>query len=68
MSEIQQSAKREQVPVGEWVRRTLREAQRSKSAKDPETKMRAVREAMKYSVPAPDIDQMNREIESGYFE
>jgi hypothetical protein len=68
MAEIQQIAKQEHVPVGEWVRRALREARQKKSVKDPEAKMRAVREAMKYSFPAPDIEQMNREIESGYLE
>lgn len=66
MAEIQQAAKLEQIPVGEWVRRSLREARQKKSVKSPEFKMRAVREAMKYSVPAPDIEQMNREIESRF--
>ncbi|MEP6961117.1 MAG: antitoxin [Acidobacteriota bacterium] len=68
MAEIQQFAKREQIPVGEWVRRTLRQAREQKSTKDPELKRQAIREAMKHSYPAPDIEQMNREIEAGYLE
>jgi hypothetical protein len=68
MAAIQSIAKREHVAVGEWVRRTLRKAREEKSAIDPEVKLRAIREAMKYSFPAPDIKQMIREIEQGYLE
>lgn len=66
MAAIQSIAKREHVPVGEWVRRTLREAREQKSMKDPEVKLRAIREAAKYSFPTADIEQMNEEIERGY--
>lgn len=68
MAAIQLIAKRERVPVGQWVRRTLREARERQPVKDPETKLRAIQEAMKYSFPAPDIEQMIREIEQGYLE
>ena len=68
MSDIQVLAKREQLTVGEWVRRTLREARAQKSLKDPAVKLAAIRRAVEYSdgVPEVDIDQMLREIEQGY--
>jgi len=66
MSEIRRFAKREQLTVGEWVRRVLRQARAGRPALDPETKLKAVREAARYSFPTADIDQMLREIERGY--
>jgi hypothetical protein len=66
MADIERIAKREQLTVGEWVRRALREARASRPAIEPETKIKAVRRAMKYSFPTADIDQMLSEIEQGY--
>ena len=68
MADIQILARRERLTVGEWVRRTLREARAQKSVKDPEAKLRAIRRAMENPDPPPavDIDQMLREIEQGY--
>jgi hypothetical protein len=66
IAEIQRFARREQLTVGEWVRRTLREVRARQSATDPAAKVKAVRRAAKYSFPSPDIDQMLREIERGY--
>ncbi len=68
MSDIQLLAQRERLTVGEWVRRTLREARAQKSLKDPAVKLAAIRRAVEYSdgVPEVDIDQMLREIEQGY--
>jgi hypothetical protein len=66
MSEIQLLAQREQLSVGEWVRRTLREARTRQSAGDPGAKLKAVRRAVEYSFPTADIDQMLHEIEQGY--
>jgi hypothetical protein len=66
MSDIQILAQREHVTVGEWVRRTLREARRHQSVKDPETKLKAIRRAAECNFPTADIDQMLREIEQGY--
>ena len=66
MREIQAWAQRENLPVGEWVRRTLREARSHRSGGDPNGKIQAVREAVGYSFPTADIEQMNREIEQGY--
>lgn len=68
MADIQLLAQRDHVTVGEWVRRTLREARAHKSVRDPEAKLKAIRRAVAYSSPPPavDIDQMLREIEQGY--
>jgi hypothetical protein len=66
MSDIQRLAKRESLTVGEWVRRTLRDARASRPAIAPETKLKAVRRGAKYSFPTADIEQMLNEIERGY--
>ena len=66
MSEIERLAKRERLTVGEWVRRTLRQARAARSLVEPETKRKAVRLASSYSFPTADIQQMLGEIERGY--
>jgi hypothetical protein len=66
MSEIQRLAKRERLTVGEWVRRTLREARLNRPLIDPEVRLKSVRRAAAYSFPTADIDQMLSEIERGY--
>ena len=66
MDEIQLLASRQKLPVGEWVRRTLREARNAQSMIDPESKLRAIRSAAEYSFPTADIDQMLSEIAQGY--
>lgn len=66
MSEIQRLARRERLTVGEWVRRTLREARERKPVNDPQTKLKAVRRGAEHSFPSADIEQMLREIERGY--
>ena len=66
MSDINLLAQRERLAVGEWVRRTLREARAQKSVKDPEVKLAAVRRAAECNFPEVDIEQMLREIEQGY--
>ena len=66
MSDIQLLARRERLTVGEWVRRTLREARARQSVSDPETKLKAIRRAAECSFPTGDIDQMLSEIERGY--
>jgi hypothetical protein len=66
MVELKRLAQREKVPLGEWVRKVLREARSKHPAAEPELKLRAVRRAAKYSFPTADVDQMNAEIERGY--
>lgn len=68
MAEIRKVAKREQLAVGEWVRRALREARESKPRLEPAAKLKAVRRAAAYSFPTADIGRMIQEIERGYHE
>jgi hypothetical protein len=66
MTEIQRLAKRERLTVGEWVRRTLRDARARRPVIDPETKLKAVRRGAHYAFPTGDMAQMLSEIERGY--
>ncbi len=66
MAEIRRLARREQITVGEWVRRVLREARSRQPIHDAPFKLKAIRKAAEYSFPTADIDQMLEEIERGY--
>ena len=66
MSEIQRVARRDHLTVGEWVRRTLREARAKRPVHDAETKLMAVRSGAKHAFPGADIERMLGEIERGY--
>ena len=66
MAAIRRLAKRERLTVGEWVRRVLQEARACRPEIEPETKLRAVRQAVGYAFPSGEIDQMLSEIERGY--
>lgn len=68
MAEIRKLAKREQLAVGEWVRRALRQVRESRPRREPQVKLKAVRRAAGYSFPTADIGQMIEEIERGYQE
>ena len=66
LQDLREAARRDGVPVSEWVRRALREARRRRPQGDVDRKLQALRTAMQYEFPAPDIDQMLAEIEQGY--
>ena len=51
---------------GEYVRRTLRDAESLRPSKSATAKLVSIREAVNYTFPTADIDDMNREIEQGY--
>jgi hypothetical protein len=68
MEEIRRLARRERLPIGEWVRRTLREARSRRPVHEPQWKLKAVRKAAEYSFPTAEIDQVLDEIERGYQE
>lgn len=59
-------AQRHGVTVSEWVRQAIRTARRQEADGDVARKRAAIRAAMQHSFPAPDIEQMNAEIERGY--
>jgi hypothetical protein len=54
------------VTLSEWVRQTLRSAERDVSYRDPGAKLAAVRAATRYNFPTADIDTMLAQIEQGY--
>ncbi|MEB3982437.1 hypothetical protein OQ968_14320 [Mycobacterium sp. 663a-19] len=51
-----------------WLRRTLRKARKPEPGGDLETKLRAVRTAVRHEFPSPDIEQMLGETERGYLD
>jgi hypothetical protein len=66
MESINRQAKNENLTVGEYVRRALREVESRRPTKSPAAKLTAIREADKCSFPTADIEEMNREIARGY--
>jgi hypothetical protein len=67
-AELRAAARRRGVSVSVYVREALREARGREPNKSLETKLRALRRAMQYDAPAPDIEQMLEETERGYLE
>jgi Ribbon-helix-helix protein, copG family len=65
LAEIQKLAEYEQVSVGEWVRRALRDARLRRASVEPYAKLKSVRQAAECSFPTADIDQMLAEIAQG---
>jgi hypothetical protein len=66
MKALQRQAQNENLTVGEYVRRALREVESRRSTKSPAAKLASIREAAQRSFPTADIEEMNREIERGY--
>jgi hypothetical protein len=66
MDDIRRLARRDQLTVGAWVRRALRQARSEQPVHDKEFKLKAIRKAAEYSFPTADIGQMLEEIERGY--
>ena len=66
MAEFQRIAKRHQLTLAEWVRRTLRAAERQEPTVDADKKLKAIRAASRHSFPTSDIDGMLAEIEKSY--
>ena len=59
-------AKRQGMPLAEWVRQTLRYAYRQEPLGDLDKKLAAVRTAVTHEFPTANIDQMLAEIACGY--
>ena len=59
-------AARDGVTLSEWVRQKLRHAGRREASGGVDRKLAAIRAAARNDFPTADIDQMLREIESGY--
>jgi hypothetical protein len=63
---IAQAAKRQNLAVGEYVRRELARSARLSDISPMEQKLDVISRALEYNFPAPDIEQMNAEIDRGY--
>jgi hypothetical protein len=66
MTEIRAAAKREEMTVGQWVRKSLRDVRQQKPVKSKEFKLAAIRKALTVNAPTCDIEQMKAEIARGY--
>ena len=66
LADIQRLAKRQRKTTAAWVRDALRAARTSEAYREPEPKLRAIREAMTYAYPSGDIDAVLADIERGY--
>lgn len=64
--EIQRLAKARRQTTAGWVRDALRAARQEALYPDPESKLRAVREALTHAYPIGDIDEVLADIELGY--
>ena len=55
--------------LSDWVRRTLREHAKARNSRgDLDTKLRAIRTAVRHEFPVSDIEQMLEETERGYLD
>lgn len=66
LTEIQRVARQQRMTTAEWVRQALRMARKAAPSGDAKKKLAALRAASHHDFPAPDIDQMLREIARGY--
>lgn len=64
--DLRAAARRQGVPVSEWVRDALRSARRRQPRGDLEDKVQAVRAAVRHEFPTADIEEMLAEVERGY--
>ena len=64
--EIRRAARSRRMTLAAWVREALANARRAEPSGDVEKKLAAVRAAVKYEFPAPDVQTMLAEIERGY--
>jgi hypothetical protein len=67
---IQEVARKRRMTTAEWVRQQLRAGREAEGRSDIARKLAAIRKAAASwpPAPAPDIDQMNAEIERGYLD
>jgi hypothetical protein len=64
--ELRSLAHDDGVTVSEWVRQTVRRAQRRRARGDVEQRLAAIRTGSRHSFPTADIEQMLHEVERGY--
>jgi hypothetical protein len=66
VGEYRRLAARDGLTLSAWVRQKLRRAARDEPSGSVDRKLAAIRAAARHDFPTADIDQMLREIESGY--
>ena len=66
VGEYRRLATRDGLTLSEWVRQKLRRAARDEPSGDVDRKLATIRAAARHDFPTADIDQILREIESGY--
>ena len=66
MESLHRQAKSENLTVGEYVRRALREVESRRPTMSAASKLICIRQAARHVFPTGDIAEMNREIERGY--
>ena len=66
LAQIKRIAKAAKMTVAEWTRQWLRKGIQERSERNPEDKITRLRKLSKTHAPTCDIDQMLKEIESGY--
>ena len=66
MESVRRLAKAENLTVGEYVRRALREDEPRRSSLSSSAKLASIREALRLSFPSGSIEALNREIADGY--
>ena len=63
---LQLLAREAGLSLGEWVRQALRRAADTSSVKTPQQKLKGIRRFSQLNGPTGDIEQILKEIESGY--
>lgn len=68
IQEIEETARRHQMTVDEWVRQALRTARQQTPLTERARKIEAVRTAAQYAFPTGDIEEVLADIERGYLD
>lgn len=63
---LREAARRRRLTVSEWARQALRDARAREPQGSVDTKLAAVRTAVRHEGPTADIDAVLAEIERGY--
>ncbi len=66
MESVRRLAKAENLSVGEYVRRALREDELRQQSRSASVKLASIRAATRLSLPTGSVEEMNRGIAEGY--
>ncbi len=65
---LKRHARQARQTLGEWVRCALRRVTDQESIQSPEQRLKVLRHASSFEAPVSSIEEMEKEIESGYLE